>query len=262
MSALDGVIAKLGRAEEHRRIAREIDKVFAQKECRIEPKFNPKTDSHDFIARLPSPPTELSLILGDAFHNIRTALDHLVWGLVEANPNRPPNTPGTFTMFPICDTRQGYREQVAKRRILGAVSEAAALIDGAQPYHRREAGRDHTLHPLWVLNALENIDKHRRLTLTATVGLTRRGDDTRYLVDGNVTAVVPHPETFRDGAVVASFPAPTDTNRKVRVQGQITAAVVFDERSVFSSDSNAFAVFDTVLDYTNSLVADLARYLR
>lgn len=261
MATVDGITAKLNRAEHHLKVAKRLNRRFARQKCRVVPQFNPETNQHDFVAHLPEPPTELGLILGDAIHNIRTALDHTVWALVESNPNRPADAPGSFTMFPICDTARGYKVQLSKRRVDGVIPNAAAIIDKAQPYHRRDAGRDYRRHPLWVLNALENIDKHRRLTLTANIGVGRPGDVHYMLSDGRLRAVVLPPRgTFRDGAVVASFPGgPPDV--KVSVQGQITIAVVFDEPAVFIGDFNALQVIETTLAYSRSLVGDLATFI-
>lgn len=49
--------------------------------------------------------------------------------------------------------------------VVGGVSaEALALMDAAQPYKRRDGNPEG--HPLWILDRLVGIDKHRHLLLT------------------------------------------------------------------------------------------------
>jgi len=75
-------------------------------------------------------PDSLSLIVGDAVHNLRSALDHLVWQLVEANGQKPTDR----TMFPISKDAATYK--TAKiRKIQGISAAAENLIDTIKPYN-------------------------------------------------------------------------------------------------------------------------------
>jgi hypothetical protein len=259
MSKLDGIEAKLNRAEKHLYIARRAIRCFVRKRCSVVPKFNAETNRHEFIAILPDPPGDLSLPLGDAIHNLRSVLDHIVYALVLANPNRPLGTPNDATMFPICDTLEGYRRQVDKRgRLRGVLPDAVTVIDRAQPYHRRNAAGRHRRHPLWVLNALENIDKHRRLALIGNVGL----DGTTVMrIDGSVASVSRVGHGFRNGAVLASYPAP-EAGREVNVHHEMAVGIVFDEPSVFDGDFQAPQVIDQIIDYIRrAVIPNIARFL-
>ena len=73
------------------------------KPYRISSEFGPNSREYVFTGQLLKPLDDLLLwgvMLGDALHNFRSALDHLIWQLVEHNGVRKPNTDN---QFPICD---------------------------------------------------------------------------------------------------------------------------------------------------------------
>src|SRR3990172_2610601 len=173
MPSLDGVHAKLARSEKHLKLAVRLIKWFARNKCTIERQPNPETNRIDAIARLPAPPAAIGLILGDAIHNMRSALDHMVWQLILSNPDpdKPADVPNHMTMFPICDSEEGFRSQVRKGRLRGVGEDPLAVITRIQPYNSPKLGRDYRKHYLWLLDRLENIDKHRRMTITSGVAI-------------------------------------------------------------------------------------------
>ncbi len=102
------------------------------------------------------------IILGDAVHNLRAALDHVAWQLA-ASLTRPPD----HTEFPIFHDSELFHATDKKGhpthgsglgKIIGLRTDSKALVERAQPYHR---GHEAHLHPLWVLSRLDNVDKHR-----------------------------------------------------------------------------------------------------
>lgn len=161
---------KILRADRHFQVVQRVIRRYIRRDCGIKTQFNRKTQEFDVVAKIPTLPPLIGLLVADAVHNLRTTLDHIIYALIRANPSRPPGTPDDKTMFPIRDTKEGYGHQISKlQRLRGLPPEATALVDLLQPYHTREKGDDHTLHPLWVLDKLENVDKHRRLNLVAGV---------------------------------------------------------------------------------------------
>ena len=104
------------------------------------------------------PPLDLALRVGEVVHQIRSALDHLANRLVRAAGHQPTRR----TSFPIII--RPPRKAVAIHP--GLDPKALSVIDQVQPYHR---GHEPDHHPLAVLNELWNIDKHRNLSLTATL---------------------------------------------------------------------------------------------
>jgi hypothetical protein len=98
----------------------------------------------------------MRIIAGEALHALRSILDHLIWHLIEINGGTP--TPGV-SGFPICDTLKSYNTEKT-RKVDGSGKFVLGIIDRALPY---KAGNTY----LWVLNKLNNIDKHRLLIALA-----------------------------------------------------------------------------------------------
>jgi hypothetical protein len=120
-------------------------------------------DTGDNIVRLDSvdqPPPIIAQILGDCLHNLRAALDHVVYALAIANKLTLTDEEARETAFPIF---KKFPERWPWPAIQHVSPEAQAIIERLQPYH---AGNRATVHPLWILRTLENIDKHRRLLIT------------------------------------------------------------------------------------------------
>ncbi len=172
MNALDGVYAKLDRARVH---ARELEQRI---ECLIDPdkyRFVPQPNGEPCekvfrIDDLPVVGQDLSAILGDCILNIRSSLDHLAWQLAKRDgwDACPVDEPQKIK-FPIYHSDRDKHGKHKPARIYGvrdpAVKDAVEVI---QPYKRQvlgEAKRD----PLWILNELCNIDKHRLLLVIVCV---------------------------------------------------------------------------------------------
>jgi hypothetical protein len=94
---------------------------------------------------------ELFAVAGDIVNNLRSALDHLAWQLVEANGS----IPSKHTAFPITTDAKTYEEAKA-RKVQGMSTDAVRLIDSLKPY---QGGND----ALWRLHEICNIDKHQTI---------------------------------------------------------------------------------------------------
>lgn len=126
-----------------------------------------QVDGHgpkDVAMVLRAQPTALmwSVQMGEILHNLRAALDNAVWEMILLNGGVPnPSTSG----FPIKRSAGTWR-QSGLRMVSGLNEAAVALIESAQPLHLTSVGGTPTQHPLWVLQELSNIDKHRLLHTT------------------------------------------------------------------------------------------------
>jgi hypothetical protein len=97
---------------------------------------------------------------GDVVNNLRSALDHLVFQLIDVHsPNAAPEV-FERCAFPICKNQAAYEKGKRQGRLEGMSPSAIRLIDTSKPY---KGGND----ALWILNELNNICKHR---LILTVG--------------------------------------------------------------------------------------------
>jgi hypothetical protein len=159
--------AKLVRAEVHRDALYTLDRTMDQVECpTLGIKFNADTGEHViYVSRMPdysSAFTQASLILGDAVHNLRATLDHLIYALADWNTAGSIQHPYR-TQFPICDTPSDFNA-ASKRYLREVHSNHVAVIERFQTYHAVDLlpGK---LHPLALLRDLSDVDKHRLLNV-------------------------------------------------------------------------------------------------
>lgn len=109
-----------------------------------------------------------TFLIGDTLHNMRVALDYLTFKIV-----KPPLTDRKSvrsTQFPICNRPEDWKG-IASHRLPGVSDEVRNAFNALQPYHGTHAPR---LEPLFVLDALENVHKHRQL-LDANPAITAQG---------------------------------------------------------------------------------------
>lgn len=157
LGRLVGIRAKIERANQHIKDIESSMRAFRDENpygFRIE--SDPKTG--DEIHRVEirrETPISLSLITGDALHNLRSALDHLAWQAHEADGGKPDRR----TYFPICETAAEYKPaDLAKKQKFSP--RLISLFESVQPYQSGYA-------LLGVLHELNNFDKHRLLIVTA-----------------------------------------------------------------------------------------------
>ncbi|HEU5270323.1 MAG TPA: hypothetical protein VFU36_10405 [Jatrophihabitans sp.] len=111
----------------------------------------------------------LSLTFGDAIHNLRSALDHLVWSY--ASPDQLDDEARRQLAFPASQTEQSWNQNHG-RWLRSVPLDVVARIKDCQPYNRPVGVR--ASDALLGLNALDNQDKHR-LLVEAQAALTDMG---------------------------------------------------------------------------------------
>jgi hypothetical protein len=104
-------------------------------------------------------PNDIPLMLGDAIHNLRAALDIMACDIV----THAGGTPSKYTYFPVRDTRQELVAIINGGEIKIAGQDICDLIvDVVKPY---KGGND----PLWSLHQIDIMDKHRLLIPTVNI---------------------------------------------------------------------------------------------
>jgi hypothetical protein len=174
MSALEhvrwirGCRAKLARAEEHRNsLGRELRAWYGRKPYALVRHVSADLKRHSLIVRInaPLPATRLSLIAGDCFHALRSALDHLVYGMAVHHTGTEPPPTHRQLQFPIVDSDAFFDAAVKRGRLAGLRAEAIAEIKSVQPQHRPH----NQLPPLLsLLRDFDDSDKHRLLTIVSS----------------------------------------------------------------------------------------------
>lgn len=97
-------------------------------------------------------PVVWDVLVGEAIHNLRSALDNSVYALAVDNGHSSPHGTG----FPIFDDAADFAKYGASR-IKKVGPGPRAFIEGLQPYPDRNPARSHLI----TLNRYSNWDKHR-----------------------------------------------------------------------------------------------------
>jgi len=117
---------------------------------------------HHRVEAVKKVPSRIGLIFGDCLQNLRSTLDYLIYELVVANGGQPNRK----HMFPIAMSSDQYERDIQNNKIKGVPPLAAAYIDSLQPFLRQAPKGS----PLYFIDELTNLNKHRRPILTGVPG--------------------------------------------------------------------------------------------
>jgi len=125
--------------------------------------FDPKTGRYTLAIEFGEEPDaeRWGILLGDVIHNLRSALDHVIWQLVLLNEAKPRPTnqwPMSRSAKKYIQPRKDGRASVREECLFGVSEPARTVIDGYQPHIEAARMNEHFLS---VLAALSNADKHR-----------------------------------------------------------------------------------------------------
>ncbi len=117
-----------------------------------------------YVSSVKPAPICLAIIAGDAIQNLRSALDHLAWQLFLVGPQRTTTNRQIQRQvsFPIGSDVLGFNSQLGRFRSIFK-QDAITTLNIIQPY---KLGKG---HKIWMLNELNNIDKHRFLVTVASI---------------------------------------------------------------------------------------------
>lgn len=156
---LEGPSLKIERAKKHLGdLESAIERFFKTNPYKVLIKDNSESGYREHkVVRADDLPTELAIISGDCIHNLRSALDHLIWQLVLANGGKPEDL---RTAFPVWRSQADF-ESGRPGDATGISDEALDVLYGLKPY---KGGND----ALWRLHKLDIVDKHRLVLAVAT----------------------------------------------------------------------------------------------
>lgn len=199
-----GVWAKIDRAGEHLdALTSEIAAFVDTQTDSLIGEANSSRTQYRFVLRFSNEPPmqRWALLVGDVIHNLRSALDHLAWQLGVLRGVEPH----ARTEFPIFKERGRFRKVDNNGRpsrasgwdkISSLKPIHRAIIEAQQPYHAGEQAKHQSL---WVLQELNNVDKHR---LLRPILLMPRGLE----VDGSYETVGPSEWVVPTGPLNAETP--------------------------------------------------------
>jgi len=211
------VRAKLDRSAEHLQSVQDsIVEYLNSCPGRLEGEYNIDSGAFTLLETPPTPRVMLAVLVGDAIHNLRSALDLLACELVR--------NPGRGTCMPVLKKPPTDKQgNLVPIKVSGGV-EALVLdeIIRNQPFQWGDAFANHWL---WLLNDMWNADKHR-LLLTSPAWLNYT-----YMSHGNEVGVVSGVARLwgaTSDAAEYTF-QPRDSN--VEVSGQLRIQVAFDQKT-------------------------------
>jgi hypothetical protein len=229
MDKLAGVRAKLDRASTQLEALEGEIRAFC--ECdpySISGQLDPESSDYVFRFHIHKwPPIEWGVLSGEIIHNMRSALDNIIYQLVL----RAGGSPGKWNEYPVCTKppKRGFATTMigtSKRHgpLAGISHEAIAIIERTQPYHGGMAEQ------LLVLDALWNIDKHKFLmplffTLDEALGPVFRANE-----DANIVGQIKYTDTgwHEDGAKLVVVPLEVvGPNPKVDMDGDFPLDITF-----------------------------------
>lgn len=131
------------------------------------------------VAFLGAYPSHIPLILGDAIHNLRTALDLLACDVVRLNKQ---SAKGVY--FPFADSEAGLAEMIVRKKFSRASEDAQRLLKTIQPYR----GGNELLR---ALHDLDVMDKHQLIIPMGSQSRVKsfvvRGDSASVVMKEGVT---------------------------------------------------------------------------
>lgn len=247
--SIDTVAVKLLWAERHlNRLKAEVVEFAGEQPFEVVTECDTEARKDRFRLRQRiAPPPHWPMLVGDCAHNIRASLDYLAWNI--------SFRPDEQTAFPIQEDRITVKGGVRKFGISGgAHPRALELVEGLQPYHRTD---DPTLHPLWILNRLDVIDKHR--TLNAVTMAVPMGKIS-WFVEGRPYSASMRTGPFEDGEEVAAVDHPI--GHSVEVTADFTTSIELEVRRA-GRDGEAIGLLTELLNFVrNSVVLPLRKYMR
>jgi len=205
----------------------------------------------DLVARVPCgfPTHEWALNLGDALHNLRSALDAVAWGMAHFDDAIPANP--TKVTFPICSTETQWN--AALKVWAGAIHpELQARLKVLQPFNYTNGAGDALLS---MLHSLDIQDKHRDI-LTVTADLNEIGLDGFFELEDpeaemNIRLEMHSEAKFRDGVLLGTM----HTGARVRLTGQL-----FLRPAVRAQLTHRESTYDAI-ELLEKFVVETRRYL-
>jgi hypothetical protein len=164
---------KLERTEEHlRALAKAIETFIATDPYAVTVKKEADGAEHVYcFSKFTDPPDSIGILAGDAVHNLRSALDHIVFASAQQGARAAGTTMSRSQersiQFPITSSTEQFEDQIGRHRLRYVEPEIKTFIERLQPYWLSPGQPDRSW--IAIINELDVIDKHRTIPALGTV---------------------------------------------------------------------------------------------
>ncbi|MBL8821753.1 MAG: hypothetical protein JNJ77_04130 [Planctomycetia bacterium] len=258
-----GIKQKLNRAQTHlEELIVVVEKFMNENEDPYVIEEDIATGAMQYKVKFKTPiPEILPVLIGDVIHNLRCALDHLIWQLVESNGQIPHNR----TSFVVCKIKNSY-DSAKSNALRGLSNEVLDLFESIQPYNSNSG-----IQQLTILDDLDNYDKHRKLVVGAVQmlkvvissmklypidQLPKEEKDPISLDLGLSASSKNGSRILKEGDVVATFPK----GREYKNQFGFTLRVAFDEPEFVRNELVRLLLLD-LFETVESIIKRFEPYL-
>lgn len=255
--ALAGVRLKIERAQS---VIDELESAIvaylAEQPYEIVHEFNPQTAEYVVRGRVTKSTAYLSVIVGDAVHNLRSSLDHLAWRLALLTTDKPFDR----TQFPIALSPGEFNSKTGQNMIRDLSPKHRAIVESLQPYNGPDTPDSFAPLALADLRCLSNTDKHRLLNTAIAqrsrqlqprgIGLrivrdVERIRDEKWSLGGPI-----------DGAeIVRMVLEGVGPNPKVNVQGELPVGITFDDPALTEAQPGVVPMLRAILQGVREVIS-------
>jgi hypothetical protein len=229
---LEPAIVKIHRAgHQLNHLSSSLKQFLDSKPFEIEREVDPKTLWVFDVARIKKQcPPEWNIIVGEIIHNLRSALDYLIFQLVIHETAAEPSG-NSKIQFPIFEKEDGFDTRGVRIMLRDVGADAVALIKSEQPF----ATGDGRKSPLWFLRELSNRDKHRSICLAGTCGQGMSAEGVYPEVTG---VAISSPKPIKDNAKLYGVKlTPSDEPileraSKVQMTGKFRFYIAFEQPAI------------------------------
>lgn len=251
MTALDGARAKIERGEDViEQLNTAVVAYLDESPYEVVGEFEPNRSEYVLRGRVTRPvPLVLRVIVGEICHNLRSALDHLVWQLALINTS----TPSGSTQFPIAISEAEFRTNRGQNMIRDLSPKHRAAIEALQPYKGTDIGL-----ALSDLRVLSNTDKHRVINASIARSVGDQPIEAELIIVRDVTAirdVVMFSGGPIDNAELARMTLEgVGPEPKVKMEGQIAVTISFDDPALTVDQPATMSMLRTILPMVREVI--------
>ncbi|MBI1321447.1 MAG: hypothetical protein GC168_21195 [Candidatus Hydrogenedens sp.] len=203
------------------------------------------------------PPIKIGILTGEAVHQMRSALDHLVWAVIYTNTKERPST---RCSFPLCENPKTFRENFYGNLLQGMPVGAIDQIEKFQPYNFVELPES-AYYPLKMLSDLDNTSKQRVIPISWYL-ITFRPIAEQEKLGIAADQVIKFDErvlvTVKEPFLIASWPSDSPEPEGL-LQYSLCCSIVTDE---FRFNEGVEETLEVLFRYTSNMIDLLKPYIK